>query len=293
VVKEAVVFLRRALPENVRVALNVPPRRLVVEADPTRIHQVLMNLAANARDAMPEGGELCFSMTRLEVAEDETPLVADMPHGEWVRLSVSDTGVGMTDEVCENLFEPFFTTKEEGQGTGLGLAQVYGIVKQHQGFIDVETEVGKGTTFTIYLPLAEGVRPDAEVEMEGRPPRGRGETILVVEDAARLRRAIKRGLESVNYRVVTAANAEEALEVQRREAVDLVVTDIVMPDRSGKTLLRDLRSEAPDLKVIAMTGHVLNAGSPPLELAGFTDLIRKPFSIEDLAVVVRDALDAD
>jgi CheY-like chemotaxis protein len=288
-IEEASTLLRRTIPENVRLILEMPSQPLTVEADRTRIHQVLLNLAANARDAMPDGGELRIGLTRVDVEAGETPPVAEMPLGEWVSLRVSDTGTGMTDEVRENLFEPFFTTKEKGQGTGLGLAQVYGIVKQHEGFIDVETAVGDGSAFTIYLPLADDTLAEPELETERVPPQGEGERILVVEDAARLRQAVKMGLEALNYRVVTAATAREALEAYRREAVDLVVTDIVIPDRSGSDLLRDLRAEEPNLRVIAMTGYAVDEDAPS-ELAEFDGLIHKPFSIEDLGTAIRDAL---
>jgi PAS domain S-box-containing protein len=288
-IEEASTLLRRTIPENVRLILEMPSQPLTVEADRTRIHQVLLNLAANARDAMPDGGELRIGLTRVDVEAGETPPVAEMPLGEWVSLRVSDTGTGMTDEVRENLFEPFFTTKEKGQGTGLGLAQVYGIVKQHEGFIDVETAVGDGSAFTIYLPLADDTLAEPELETERVPPQGEGERILVVEDAARLRQAVKMGLEALNYRVVTAATAREALEAYRREAVDLVVTDIVIPDRSGSDLLRDLRAAEPNLRVIAMTGYAVDEDAPS-ELAEFDGLIHKPFSIEDLGTAIRDAL---
>jgi len=290
-VEEATTLLRRTIPENVRLILEVPSQPCAVEADRTRIHQMLVNLAANARDAMPDGGDLRIDLTPIDVEVGETPPVAEMPPGEWVRLRVSDTGTGMTDEVQANLFEPFFTTKEEGQGTGLGLAQVYGIVKQHGGFIDVETAVGEGAAFTIYLPLAHDGLVEPEVETASGPPQGRGETILVVEDAPRLRQAVQMGLEALNYGVVAAATAREALEVFEREAVDLVVTDIVMPDRSGKDLLRDLRAETPNLKVVAMTGYAVEEDAPS-ELAAFDALIRKPFSIEDLGTAIRDVLDS-
>jgi PAS domain S-box-containing protein len=290
-IEEAATLLRRTIQENIRLILELPSQPYAVEADRTRIHQVLVNLATNARDAMSDGGDLRIGLTRIDVEAGETPPVVEMPPGKWVSLRVSDTGTGMTDEVMANLFEPFFTTKEEGQGTGLGLAQVYGIVRQHGGFIDVETAVGEGTAFTIYFPLTDEVPVEPERQTEGSPPQGHGERILVVEDASRLRQAIKMGLEALNYRVVTAATAREALEAYGREAVDLVVTDIVMPDRSGKDLLLDLRADRPDLKVIAMTGYAVDEDVPS-ELAGFDGLIHKPFSIEDLGTAIRDALGA-
>jgi CheY-like chemotaxis protein len=206
-------------------------------------------------------------------------------------MTVSDTGTGMTEEAQDHLFEPFFTTKDHGQGTGLGLAQVYGIVKQHKGFIGVDTAVGEGTTFTIYLPLAENAEEMEEAsEWERRPSHGEGETILVIEDSKPLRTAIKSGLESLDYHVVTAINGQEALEMSL-QGVDLVLTDMVMPKMNGDVLLKELRRQAPQLKVIAMTGHVLDIDVEDLKADGFTNAILKPFSIQDLTAVVRDALD--
>jgi len=290
-VERTAALLRRTLPENVRVVVDPAPQACVVEADRTRIHQALLNLAGNARDAMPDGGELRIRVGCVEVATGELPPVAGMAPGDYACLSVADTGVGMDEEVLENLFEPFFTTKEAGQGTGLGLAQVYGIVKQHHGLIDVDTAVGEGTTFSIYLPLAPAAPTEDEGVAAGHAPAGRGETILLVEDAARLRQAVQAGLESLGYRVLAAANAPEAVELQREQSVDLVITDIVMPGGSGIDLLKHLRAEAPELRVVAMTGHVFDTEAPLSELEAFHGLIRKPFSIEELAEAIRDALD--
>jgi PAS domain S-box-containing protein len=188
-VKETLRVLERAIPESICVYLEPGAAECVVEADPTRIQQVLMNLALNARDAMPEGGDLRMSLTRAVVTPERAPPVVDMTPGDWVCLAVSDTGIGMTEEVQAHLFEPFFTTKNPGAGTGLGLAQVYGIVQEHQGHIDVETEMGMGTTLRVYLPACGGVRVEEHTEV-GSTPRGRGETILLVEDEGRVREAV-------------------------------------------------------------------------------------------------------
>jgi len=291
-VEDTLGFLRRTIPENVRLKAEMTARPCVVQADTTRIHQVLTNLALNAKDAMPDGGELRLQVDRVTIGEDDPAPVADMPIGSWARLSVSDTGTGMTEEVQDHLFEPFFTTKEAGKGTGLGLAQVYGIVKQHQGFIDVETAVGEGTTFTIYLPLMEEDQDTGEATEDETPAlEGQGETVLVVEDAERLRRAVEAGLLSLGYQVITAANGRQALETVAVRDVDLVLTDVVMPEMGGKALLHNLRKRSPHLKVIAMTGHVMDADVPGLRKAGFSDALPKPFSIEELTEIVRDVLD--
>jgi PAS domain S-box-containing protein len=290
-VHQAVTLLRRTIPEHIHITTEMQSPSCTIKADATRIHQVLTNLALNARDAMPQGGDLHIQVKRVTVTEHDTPTLPEMPSGSWACMTISDTGTGMTEEAQSHLFEPFFTTKEQGKGTGLGLAQVYGIVKQHKGFIGVDTAVGEGTTFTIYLPLAEKTEEQEEVsEREGRPSHGEGETILVIEDSKPLRTAIKSGLESLDYHVVTAINGQEALQISL-QGVDLVLTDMVMPKMNGDVLLKELRRQAPQLKVIAMTGHVLDIDVEDLKADGFTNAILKPFSIQDLTAVVRDALD--
>jgi len=286
-------LLRRTIPEHIHLVTELTSRPCTVEADRTRIHQALMNLALNAKDAMPEGGQLRIGVERVTLgAESDLPL-PDMPLGPWCRLTVSDTGTGLSDEAQTHLFEPFFTTKEEGEGTGLGLAQVYGIVKQHQGFIDVETAEDVGTTFTIYLPLVAREGDDEDVEEEANPYRGQGETILVVEDAERLRGAIQAGLETMGYRVLTAAHGRQAIQMVDEHEVDLVLTDVIMPHMGGEALLRALRASDPDLKVIAMTGHVVDTDVKGLEAGGFAEALPKPFSMEELTEAVRRVLDSD
>jgi len=293
--------LRRTIPENIHLVLAVQgagaeeqAAPFMVDADPTRIQQALMNLALNARDAMPEGGELHIRLSRLTLKPGDLPPVAEMDPGEWVCLVVSDTGTGMTEEVHAHLFEPFFTTKEPGKGTGLGLAQVYGIVKQHEGHIHVETAAEEGSTFRIYLPVYEEKAEEVEAKEPAPPPQGRGETILVVEDEARLQKAVKEILESLGYRVLTAANGQEALEIYRSaEEVDLVLADLVMPQMGGKQLIRELRRENPDLKALVITGYVMETDRKELEKAGFLGVVTKPFDTDRLAKAVRRALDVD
>ena len=289
-VEETASLLRRTIPENIDMLVEAPAGACTVEADRTRIHQALMNLALNAKDAMPTGGELRMIVESLHVSDADEPPLRGMGSGEWARVTVSDTGTGMTEEVQDHLFEPFFTTKEQGKGTGLGLAQVYGIVKQHEGFINVETVQGEGTTFTIYLP-AEETAPEDDRERPRGPKGGRGETILVVEDAEGLRGAIRAGLSSVGYRVLTAAHGREALDKVIEHEIDLVLTDVVMPEMGGEALMRRLRQERPELQIVAMTGHVMDKDVHQLHASGFSAALPKPFSIEELTDVVRSVLD--
>jgi len=290
-VHKSVTLLRRTIPEHIRISTEMGLPSCMIEADATRIHQVLMNLALNARDAMPQGGDLHIQVKQASFTEHDARPWPRMSRGSWACVTVSDTGTGITEEMQDHLFEPFFTTKDPGQGTGLGLAQVYGIVKQHQGFIGVDTAVAERTTFTIYLPLAENMEELEEASAwEGRPSQGQGETILVIEDSKPLRTAIKSGLESLDYHVVSASNGYEALDTSL-EGVDLVLTDMVMPKMDGDVLLQELHRQAPELKVIAMTGHVLDIDADDLRADGFTNAILKPFSIQDLTAVIREALD--
>jgi len=278
-------ILRKTIPESIEVELNGTSRPCPVNVDRTRIQQVLMNLALNARDAMPEGGELRISLQRRRVDPGHEPL-PDMEPGEWTCLEVADTGIGMTDEVREHLFEPFFTTKDPGEGTGLGLAQVYGIVKQHGGFIDVETEPELGTTFRVYLAAAAGGEVVA-TEAGAAPSQGRGETILLAEDEPTVRRATQRILESLGYRVVTAANGSEAEDLARTTDFDLLLTDLVMPVKGGRALIDSLKASRPDMKAIAFTGYALEDDLHDIAV----EVLQKPLDIGTLGKAVRRALD--
>ncbi len=296
-IEEIGEILRRTIPEHIRLSLKSPSSEapLIIEADPTRLQQVLMNLAFNARDAMPSGGTLEIRLSHLQITPEQSHMLAggeEMGVGTWILLSVSDTGTGMTEDVQRHLFEPFFTTKAPGKGTGLGLAQVYGIVKQHRGVIDVSSEIGKGTTFHIYLPA---VTTQALLEDERQPalPGGSGETILLVEDNEKLREAGRDVLRSLGYRVLTAANGREALEFFRadpEEGVDMLITDMVMPEMSGQELVARLQDIAPECPVLAITGYAQQDVENLQEL-GFSEVIRKPFDAEILAHAVRRILD--
>jgi PAS domain S-box-containing protein len=287
---EVVRLLQRTIPENIHLRLRAMPASCMIEADATRIQQALTNLVVNARDAMPEGGDLHISIREIEVHADGAPPVAGMEAGRWACLSVADTGTGMSPDVQAHLFEPFFTTKEPGKGTGLGLAQVFGIVKQHGGYIDVRSVAGEGTTFLLYLPVVEAAETEEPLEGRGVAPQGRGETILVVEDADMLRQGVKDGLESLGYRVITAANGRQALAASSAREIDLVLTDLVMPEMGGKTLLSELHARSLRPRAIAMTGHFTSMDTSALKDAGFNAVIAKPFSMDDLAVLVHDTV---
>jgi len=293
-VKELDKLLVRVLPETIRLELTYQPGSYLVNADPTRLQQVFMNLAVNARDAMPEGGILHFGLERLHLgAADHTPF-ADLPPGDWIRITVRDSGSGIADEVMPHIFEPFFTTKPVGQGTGLGLAQVYGIIRQHDGYIDARSKLGQGATFQIYLPALEAPREETFTPLEAVESAGAGETILVVEDDAAAREAMKVLLEANNYRVLTAANGFEALQIfeLQRTTIALVVSDIVMPQMGGVKLYHALREIWPHVKVLFITGHPLQEENQALLESGNVNWLQKPFAVPAFYQMVRQLVGA-
>ena len=288
-------LLARMLPETIRVTTQCDASGFVIRADPTRMQQVFMNLAVNARDAMPEGGELRIQLARTRLEPGMAMPFPGMEPGEWIQIRVSDNGVGITPEILSRVFEPFFTTKEPGKGTGLGLAQVYGIVKQHGGFIDVTSQVDRGTTFEIYLPSAPapgGQTPIPTTESGGR---GQSETILVVEDDATTRQALVEVLRTLNYRLLMAANGREALVTLEAEAgqIDLVLTDLVMPEMGGKALYETVRDRYPNVRMVIMTGYPRIRGTRELLEYGRVNWIQKPIGAKELAEAVQEALGKD
>ncbi|NQU10302.1 response regulator, partial [bacterium] len=286
-------MLERLIGENVH--LNVCTGRSLerVKADPSQIEQVLMNLALNARDAMPGGGQLTIQSTQVTLDESYARGHAGVVPGEYVMLAVSDTGTGMTDDVKALAFEPFFTTKPAGKGTGLGLATCYGIVKQSGGHISVYSEPGLGTTFKVYLPRSEeSVTYVAKIEMPLKVSGG-GETLLVVEDEPAVRGLTCLVLKDLGYQVIEAADGEEALrllQAQPEKQIDLLLTDVVMPQVGGKELARQFRQLRPGAGVLFCSGYtedaILNHGM----LEEGTFFLEKPYTTVSLARKVREAL---
>jgi CheY-like chemotaxis protein/two-component sensor histidine kinase len=278
-------ILERTLRENVKIVLDLEPNRpLKLKADPARLQQILMNLAVNAHEAMAEGGKLTLSLAELQV-ESGRPLMPGMEPGEWMRLSVADTGDGIPPENLAHIFEPFFTTKEPGKGTGLGLAQVYGLVKQHSGYIDVESTVGKGTTFSVYFPALPDSAELSQVAEEPSGFVGHGEWVLVVEDDPVLRRALTDALEALNLHSLHAEDGADGLQLYRREQekIELVVSDLIMPEMGGRKLLQELRRIDPDVKMVFMTGYPLGSQTYDLYGAKQVTWIRKPFTVNELS----------
>lgn len=286
--KEAAKFLQRTIPENIQILLDMNPGQHLVKADPTQIQQVLTNLAVNARDAMPKGGVLRFRLSQLTLEPGERPPCPGMHPGQWIAFYVSDTGTGIPGEILPHIFEPFFTTKGPGQGTGLGLAQVYGIIQQHDGFIDVISRPGKGTMFIIYLPaLAIPEEEPSDDGLEGLLL-GNGETVLLVEDEPEVLEAGKAILEHLGYSVVTATNGRQALKVyaEHKDEIALVLTDMVMPEMDGVALFQALRAGNPDIQLVVMTGYPLGDEAKELLAQGVVDWLQKPVNFIRLAQVV-------
>jgi PAS domain S-box-containing protein len=289
-----VKMLQRIIGEDVHLELHLHPAPLLTHADAGMLDQVLMNLVVNARDAMPHGGRLRIETGEATVAADQPPPHPEAVPGQFVCLSVSDTGGGIQPEILPRIFEPFFTTKTEGKGTGLGLATVYGIVKQHQGWIQVDNRPGQGATFRIFLPASAAPAETAASDTNFRTCRG-SETILLVEDEPRLLKVTRSILERQGYRVLTATNGPEALSLwpEHRGVVALLLTDLVMPGGlSGQELGRRLRADQPELNIIFTSGYSAEIAGRELPLGGGEKFIQKPYAPSQLLKVVRDSLDA-
>jgi two-component system, cell cycle sensor histidine kinase and response regulator CckA len=297
--KEMLRLWERTLPEHITVELTYADGSFLIQADVTRLQQALMNLVLNARDAMPAGGSLHIHLSQMEVTADAEPPVPDMAPGPWLCLTVSDTGTGIPPENIPHLFEPFFTTKETGKGTGLGLAQVYGIVRQHNGHVTLESRVASqpgepsGTTFFVYLPLLPEPREEGSLPAELPAFAGQPATILLVEDEAATREAVREVLQSLGYKVLAAVDGTEALAIfeQALQTIDLVLSDLVMPDVGGIVLFQELSQRKPDLKMIIMTGYPLEDSGKALLEQGIVDWLHKPFSAEQIARKIQAALE--
>ena len=292
-------LLARTLPESITVELSGADEECAVNADPTRLQQVVMNLAVNARDAMPEGGRLRFALERLPAlpADLQPASVSGEAAGApkegagWVRLTVADSGTGIPPAVLPRVFEPFFTTKGPGRGSGLGLAQVHGIVIPHGGEISVSSEVGVGTTFAIYLPAvaAAGVTEPAVAPAE--PAAGVGQTILIVEDDPILREALTDTVDLLGYRTLSAANGRQALALLGQHAeIGLILSDLVMPELGGRALLQEVKQRGLATPVVILSGHPLDDELASLQSLGLSGWLLKPPQIKQLAAMLAQAL---
>lgn len=285
-------MLRRLIGENITLTLNTLQPGCLIRADAGQCEQIIMNLAINAKDAMPKGGTLTFISDIVHLAETKQTGFEEIRPGSYVLMRVIDTGEGMTEEIQKLIFEPFFTTKEMGKGTGLGLATVYGIVKQHNGFIAVTSTPGHGTAFDLYFPLAENQPNDSAILADAALPRGR-ETILVVDDTATIRQFLRDTLEPLGYTILEAGNGEEALAVadSGESPIDVLLADMVMPGMGGMELARTLQPRQPGMKTLFMTGHLPPEAVAQNIFSESAHLIQKPLSPGQIARQVRAILD--
>jgi CheY-like chemotaxis protein len=272
------------------LSVEAGPNLWPVEADPGQIHQVLVNLCVNSRDAMPDGGSLTIRTVNRFLDEAYCRLHPDARPGEFVELSVSDTGHGMDEATLARIFEPFFTTKELGKGTGLGLAMVYGSIRQHGGWITVESEPGRGTTFRILLPRTPTVSLPVEEPAMAAEAVGAG-TVLLVDDEEPIRRLGRAILEAAGHRVLEASDGAEAIEVFRRHQpeIQLVLLDMMMPRKGGRETLEELHRLAPDVPVVLASGFA-PVSAEELQALGAASYIQKPFRLLELSRTVRRAL---
>jgi two-component system cell cycle sensor histidine kinase/response regulator CckA len=291
-VKDVAQIIQETFPRNIEFAYVAPPTLHPISGDPTQLHQLMLNLCLNARDAMPNGGKLTVTAENTELSDEDTRLHPPAKPGPYVKLVVTDTGVGMSPEVLERIFNPFFSTKAPGKGTGLGLSSVLSIAKGHGGFVTVDSAPGEGSTFVVCFPATHGAVTAEFLPATDTLPRGNGETILVVDDEPAIRQAVGEVLEAHNYRVVTAGNGDEAVRlfVQHRETIKLVLCDIQMPVMGGAELVRGLRVLEPKLKFVIMTGSSHGERRRALGELGAVDIVDKPCASSKLLELLHERL---
>jgi CheY-like chemotaxis protein len=294
IVEDSSRMLARIIGEDISFDFLPGEALKPIKVDPGQMEQILANFAANARDAMPNGGRLIIETANVVTSEHRITGHGELLPGAYVVLKAKDNGVGMTGEVMERIFEPFFTTKEKGKGTGLGLATVYGIVRQNGGNILVYSTPGEGTVFEVYFPLADSLPVETERGITEAPPKGSA-TVMVAEDEDTVRNLTTRILERNGYRVISAANAEEALVLWSdwRQDVDFLLTDVIMPGLNGLELFNRLKDDKPELQVLYMSGYPEDVIADHGMNTGTVQLLEKPFSPDKLLTKIREILDAN
>ena len=288
-------MLERTIPKMINIELHLAENLKIINADPAQIEQIMMNLGVNARDAMPDGGRLIFETENVILDEQYCKTHLGARPGQYVKLSISDTGHGMDREILSHIFEPFYTTKETGKGTGLGLAMVYGIVKNHDGYIMCYSEPGEGTTFKIYFPIIEKEIKTMESKEEKVPIKGGIETILLVDDEEAIRELGEDIFTRFGYTVLMASDGESALEIysEKKEEINLVILDIIMPGIGGRHCLEKLLKMNPRVKVIIASGYSINGPTKEVLEAGAKGFISKPYDMRGMLKTVRKILDED
>jgi len=289
VLKETIEILEHTFQKSVEIETNLDDEILFINGDAGQLQQVFMNICVNARDAMPRGGKLTIKTRNVKIDNTVVEKPPELPQGDYVEVIISDTGVGMDERIRQRVFEPFFTTKERGKGTGLGLAVAYGIVQSHKGFVNVESTLGIGTTFKIYLPAYKFQLQEKILTVKEEPIKGT-ETILVVDDEEMILELNKGILMNLGYRVLTASDGEEAIEIYRRqkEEIALVILDMAMPKMDGQETFKQLKALNPDVKALIASG--LAEHGRRMEKGGVTGFLQKPYGITELAKTIREVL---
>lgn len=292
IVKDLVAVLKETFPKSINVKFSVEPDLWTISADPTQIHQILMNLCINARDAMPQGGTLTINARNVHLDENYARMHIDADPGAYVLITVVDTGTGMPRDIQERIFDPFFTTKSVGEGTGLGLSTALTLVKSHGGFINVYSEERKGTQFSIYFPSAEAEEKLAPAGHQPALPEGEGQTILVVDDEENIRLITQATLEKYGYRVVTATDGTDALAeyAQHQKDIALILTDMAMPYMDGPAMIRALKRMTPDARIIAMSGLLNPEQTAELDAMNVDAYLSKPFTADKLLNTISEVL---
>ena len=280
-------FLQRLCGEDIELEINLPNEDIFISADDTHLQQIIMNLIVNSKDAMPEGGKIVL---KVESKREKFPNVTNNQNSSWAVLTISDSGYGISEDIKHRIFEPFFTTKPSGEGTGLGLAMVYSLVKQYGGHINVVSQKGKGTTFQIYWPLADqNASKPSTLSLITQKPEIEGQTILLVEDDAMVRTPLKELLDSKGYKVLEAENGQEALEIMEKEKVDLVLSDLVMPKMDGAELTKIIKKRYPDTKIILSSGYPENCTPKNGKLDDII-FLPKPYTFSNLLKKIEEIM---
>lgn len=293
VLGEVLKLIRETLPKSIGIEEYISPNLWQLYGDSTQLQQVLMNLCVNSRDAMPDGGRLVISAENLRLDEQDVGRNSDLTVGNYILITVTDTGIGIPKDIIERIFEPFFTTKEPGQGTGLGLSTTIGIVKNHGGAVEIESEHRIGTQFKVYLPAESEIAVTETITGETIPS-GRGELILVVDDEATIREVTKATLENYNYRVITASDGLEALAIyaQQPQSIEVVLMYLIMPEMDGLTAMRALKKINPQVKLIITSGLASKEQVTIAESIGIKAFLTKPYSAEKLLLNLSEAISA-
>jgi two-component system cell cycle sensor histidine kinase/response regulator CckA len=291
-IKEIIKILTDTFPKNIEIVFSLSPALWHINGDATQLHQVLMNLCVNARDAMPKGGKLRIEAENIQVDDHYARMNVEAKPGRYVRLLVQDNGIGMTPEILDKIFDPFFTTKKPGQGTGLGLSTAAGILRSHGGFINVYSEMGKGSHFTIYLPASQNQQPANQPTVRTDLPHGNGELILVVDDEPSIREVAKETLMAFGYEVVTANDGTDALAqfAANRHDVRVVITDMMMPFMDGPATIRALKKLDPGVRIIATSGLKANSRHAEISQLGVNTFLTKPYTAELLLRTIAHVL---